>query len=225
MPFYFIVLAGDNIEWIIILKNFSIFFNDSDPDTLHITCSTFVSNPAIQTLLLEDEDPTINTCPDELKHLVSQNLLSLKGNSSSKEKDIEQQIDFQMDQHCKPIRQNLSGINNSCIVRTILQTRNCSSDNHPTENSLGKSSLFKFFKVNFTIEAVFEECDVTVLNLKMLQTDRFYLRKDGDELNYARISERYVQIDEDLEEIEGQAKGTELNFDEDETDQKVSFEF
>lgn len=232
MTALFSVLIGDEFEWLVELRNFSIHFNHSEPDILNITCTTFVSNPLLQTLLIDEEDPGKNTCPDELKQLISATLLSFnENNNSSTDSDpksnpsaLHDHLNFSpgltTSQGCQPINEKFIK-NDVCIVRTILKTSNCSSPevvrDDKNELHLTRSSLFNYFKLNYTIEARFageRGCDVTITSMKSLETMRFYVKNETTD-NYACIRERYELVNDDEEAevqrtsgIVGQNKGT-----------------
>lgn len=180
----------------------------------------------LQTLLLDDEDPTRNTCPDELKQLISVTLLFLQKNSIEAELnrtqtnvDRKEREESEVSSCGRPMTQKLDLNASDCLIRTTLQTRNCSDSNFEADQSL--NTLFNYFKVNFTIEAEFERCDVTVTALKSLVTDRFFIKNREDVQQYARITEKYT-LREDDDEDEGQFKDIELKLDESETNKKVS---
>lgn len=207
---------GDEFEWVVDLKNFSIHFNHSEPDILNISCTTFVSNPLLHTLLLDEEDPTKNTCPDELKQLVSTTLLSFSGEKTipdlkNDNSDLADHLNFSphlTPQGCQPINEKFIK-DDICIVRTILKTSNCSSPGgekkDQNEAHFTRSSLFNYFKMNYTIEAKFagsKGCDVTITSMKSLETKRFYVKNETTD-NYACIRERYELIkDKDEDELE-----------------------
>lgn len=197
------------------LQNFSIYFNHSEPDILNISCTTFVSNPLLHTLLLDEEDPTKNTCPDELKHLISTTLLSFSDKNSLADTpsndgnaDLTDHLNFSpglTSQGCQPKNEKFIE-KDVCIVRTTLKTSNCSNpeelNTDKGEAHLTRSTLFSYFKVNYTIEARFaghNGCDVTITSMKSLVTKRFYVKNETLD-NYACIRERYELIKDQYED-------------------------
>lgn len=202
----FSVLIGSEYEWVVDLKNFSIHFNHSEPDILNISCTTFVSNPLLHTLLLDEEDPSKNTCPDELKQLISSTLLNFSDKNGSGENpiDLTEHLNFSPSlthNGCQP-KHEKSVKENFCTVKTTLKTSNCSNpeelkvDNN--EINLTRSSLFNYFKLNYTVEAKFageNGCDVRITSMKTLETKRFYIKNETTD-NYACIREKYELVTE-----------------------------
>jgi len=179
-------LAGETIQWIVKLSNFNISFNGENSEVLQMSCTVFMNNPILNTLLLEEEDPADNRCPDEFKAQISSAILSDSLYNESPE--LHSFANF-ADSKCPPVTTTKRVNGSDCVIQTMIHTlNNCTAT--PQRSNL----VLQYFKHNFTITAVFSKCDLSVTELKELQTERFYVNRNG---SYIQINERFVQIDDD----------------------------